>query len=206
MAKKTGRNDPCPCGSDQSMNSQVGALFEDSAVDPGVRSAFRQMFFVFDGSIDMSRRGVFYQALLAMLEKDQARDMESWFMSMYSSVSAGNAYSISEDLEKVRKLCASLLEKGKIDTVSAHVSGDADAYTPLDLLRALGFNSGMSAAAMKNSAVREKYYVFTLAAYVIRWFDGLGEDEVRSRFGRSAELMYRLTAETVAAYEYPGGI
>ena len=252
------------------MNSSAADLFENDGADPGIRSAFRQMFFVFDGRIDTSRRGVFYQAvsamlipfdadirnggpsaknafsqyfrlrrtfarvlkqarnytahnafgsqlsngtvlfligasLLALLEKDDARSMEGWFKGMYREVSKGTSFTPQDCRTKTEELCRMLIEDGKIDTFSAHVSSDWNAYTPLDLVRALGFNTDMSPSMMKSSRTREDYYLFTLAAYLTRWFDGLSEEEVASRFGNSAAVMYRLACEIVSSYRYPSG-
>ena len=249
------------------MEGQVALLF-DKDNDPGICSAFRQMFFVFDGLRNVERRGVYYQAISAMLipfdrdikkvesteyeydyrynqvrrmfarlskqarnycahnrfgvtlsnktvlfiiactllgvlNKDQAENKEIWFEKMHQVVCPDHEYSIPDNDHKIDELCQVLIHNDLIDTSSAHVERNQSRYRPIEILRALGYNTRMDPSVETNTSVREEYFVFTLAAFIVKRLGALADgDEIR-RYGRSVELVYQIANEIVHDYQYP---
>ena len=141
--------------------------------------------------------------LLAVLSRSQAREKESWYETVYEAVSMKNSYSVTENNEKIDSLCSGFIEEDRIDLSRAGTGNNFDSYDATDILRALGFNKEMSVSEQQSTSVREKYYLFTLASYVVKWFEGVSGSEVSNEYGRCVGLIYRLSNEIVAAYEYP---
>lgn len=256
-----------------SMDLQMRNLFVNVQHDPGIRSAFRQMFFVFDGLRNTERRGIYYQAVSAMLipfdsnpqnsgpsalaagmsydkvqkmfarfskqarnycahnylgsaisnetvlfilmgtmsgilDKNQRKDIDDWYKNTKRTFAYNKNYSLTDNIAKVDQLYQNLRNGGHIDIYNAHVENitSYSNYTPWDLLRGFGYNTSMSVVSEQSTTAREKYFMFTLAAYVIKWFEGLTEAEVNNKYGKGIELMFRLSNEIVADYTYPKSI
>lgn len=252
------------------MNANVAYLFQNVSSNPGIRSAFRQMFFVFDGLRDYERNGIRYQAITAMLipfdcavknsnppqdvadmNYDKVRTMfarfskqarnycahnyfgstmenptvlfvlagtvaavlskenrvasDGWFASMYAAVSDGSGYDAANNIVKIDGLCQNLLNGNHIDLAKAFNNGvpSYQDYTPWDMLRVLGYNKSMNIKNQLSSAVREEYYKFTLAAYIVKWFEHVTEAEIEQKCGRGIVQIYRLAHEIVDSYNYP---
>lgn len=246
------------------MNKQLGLMFKIKDGDPGIRSAYRQMYFVFDGLRNIERRGIYYQAIAAMLipfdkvlnlgnsaEKDrtyeniqkmfswvskqtrnycahnyfgssmsnstvlyviantmlavltkkQVNDKMTWFEQMYNNIVSGIEYSISKNNIKIESLCENLLERNRIHR-NAKVSENCREYNAKNYLSALGWNIEMSVDRQKSSEIRENYFVFTLAAYVVKWFGGMSESDVEKLYGRGVEIIYIVSNEIVSSYNY----
>lgn len=251
------------------MEDQIGGLFQNISTDPGIRSAFRQMFFVFDGLRNIKRRGIYYQAvsamlipfdstpknsgssiagvssdykkvqtmflrlskqarnycahnffgsslkndsvlyiiactLLGILSKEQAQIKASWFENTYTTISRNITYSAANNLTKIDNLCQTLLNENRVDTNNAHVSDNYSSYNSWEMLRALGYNKDMSISSQPSTSIREEYYIFTLAAYIVKWFEGLPEIDVESNQGYCTSIVYKISNEIVAGYIYPG--
>lgn len=256
--------------SNSSMGTQMGSLFSSINNDPGIRSSFRQMYFVFDGLRNDQRRGIYYQAISAMLipfdskpqssgpsanvnnlgydkvqkmfaqfskqarnycahnyfgstvsnetviylimgtmsavlTKNQQQIKNSWFENAEQIFNFDNInYILTDNIDKVDQLAQNLLNNENIDINSAHVEGQAYTdYTPWDMLRALGYNTTMNLAFEPSTTVREKYFIFTLAAYIIKWFEGLTEENVENRFGKGIRVAFEISNRIVANYNYP---
>ena len=95
------------------------------------------------------------------------------------------------------------MSNNKIDINCARVGTDCTKYTPKDLLYALGYNTQMNTASQSDSSVREEYFVFTLAAYVVKWLDGVSESDMDKRFGIEIRMVYDVSKKVVASYLYP---
>ena len=61
----------------------------------------------------------------------------------------------------------------------------------------------MSISSQPNTGIREKYYIYTLAAYVVKWFNRLSEEDVESKLGPCVSIIYKISNEIVADYQYP---
>ena len=250
------------------MDTQMGSLFTSINTDPGIRSAFRQMYFVFDGLRNTQRRGTYSQAISAMLipfdsnpmssgpsanvlnigydklqkafarfskqarnycahnyfgssmsnetviyiimgtvtavlSKNQQINAELWYQNA-DNLFVHSGYDLVMSINKVDALYQQLLNNGDIDTYSAHVDGlNLANYTPWDLLRAFGYNTRMNVASEPSSSVRENYFVFTLAAYIIKWFEGLTAADIMNQFGAGVEIIFKISNEIVSKYNYP---
>ena len=256
-----------------SMNVQVGSIFASVNNDPGIRSSFRQMYFVFDGLRNTQRRGIYYQAVSAMLvpfdsnpkssgssadianleydrvqkmfarfskqarnycahnyfgssvsnetviylimgtvsvvlTKNQRQGKDDWYQNANQVFGFNNPnYVLADNINKIDQLILNLLANSSIDTYSAHVDGMTYSnYTPWDLLRALGYNTTMNLASEQSTTVRENYFIFTLAAYVVKWFEGLSEEDVEKRFGEGIRIVFEISNQIVANYLYPHAI
>lgn len=252
------------------MNNQTGCIFHGVEDDPGIRSSFRQMYFVFDGMRNLERRGPYYQAIAAMLipfdnsphgsepaasakelnynnvqkmfarfskqarnycahnsfgstlsnesvifilmgtlasvlNKNQRSDFDSWYKNAKGIFKISDHVCDGTGISKVKGLYETLKEKGYIDFESAHVYRDTDfsSLSAWDLVRALGYNKMMTVASEKSTSKREDYYIFTLAAYILKWFGGYSVDEIRQYIGDGIARIYETADYIVKSYEYP---
>lgn len=249
------------------MGIQVGNIFIDICGDPGIRSSFRQMYFVFDGLRNIQRRGVYYQAISAMLipfdnnpqssgpkvdpnnngddkvrklfarfskqarnycahnyfgssisnrttlyllmgtvtavlVKNQRNEICNWYQNVREKYKSRTGYSVAGNQNKIDALIDNLEKKGQIDKDSAHTTGIAcQDYNAWEMLRAFGYNNIIK--TQESTTVRENYFLFTLAAYIVKWFDGFGEEQVGSYFGNAVKFVYELSNEIVNEYNYP---
>lgn len=141
--------------------------------------------------------------MLAVLSRSQAKDKSAWFETVYEAISPGVSFNAPDNIKKIDDLCKKLLEENKLDIYKANLGSNFESYDSRDVLRALGYNKEMSVSEQQNTGLREQYFVFTLAAYVVKWFNGMSLGEVKKEFGKSVELLHRLSNEIVAQYEYP---
>lgn len=249
------------------MGIQVGNIFVSINGDPGIRSSFRQMYFVFDGLRNIQRRGAYYQAISAMLipfdnnphncgadvhksnmgddkvrklfarlskqarnycahnyfgssisnqttlyllmgavtailNKNQRDEISNWYQNVREKYKSSRGYSIADNRNKIDTLINNLEATNQIDKDGAHTLGKAcQDYDAWELLRAFGYNGIMK--AQKSTTVRENYFLFTLAAYIVKWFDGLDEEQAGRSFGSSVKFVYELSNEIVSDYIYP---
>ena len=70
------------------------------------------------------------------------------------------------------------------------------------MLQTIGYNEKMDLAHEPNTSNRENYFVFTLAAYIVKFFAGLPEYDIRLQFGEGVEIAYKIANEIVDAYVY----
>lgn len=253
------------------MNRGIGRVLRNISNDGGIRSAFRQMYYVFDGLRNVEHRGVYYQAVSAMLvpfdatpgnggdnalsavqglsdderimrmfascakqarnycahnsmgssisdrttlfllmiavnsvlNKTQRHELAWWYKKCCEVFNNDIGNTNTFNINKIDTLIAELLSNNKIDINCARVGTDCTKYTPKDLLYALGYNTQMNTASQPDSAVREEYFVFTLATYVVKWLDGVSESDMDKRFGREICMVYDVSKKVVASYLYP---
>lgn len=253
------------------MSRCIGRVLRNISNDGGIRSAFRQMYYVFDGLRNVEHRGVYYQAVSAMLvpfdatpgnggdtalsavqglsdderimrmfascakqarnycahnsmgssisdrttlfllmvavnsvlNKTQRHDLTWWYKKCCEVINNDIGNSNTFNINKIDTLIADLLSNNKIDINCARVGTDCTKYTPKDLLYALGYNTQMNTASQSDSSVREEYFVFTLAAYVVKWLDGVSESDMDKRFGIEIRMVYDVSKKVVASYLYP---
>lgn len=252
------------------MKQQVQDVLKLDNGDGGVRSAYRQMFFVFDGLRSKANWGVYYQAIAAMLipfdatprsggdvaglsgydkdlsvrrmcaacakqarnysshnyfgttltekntlfllmiavtallTKNQRAQMNGWYKkveeTIYQKCDAGET---SVDLDnKITGLISNLLANGEIDTIKANVDTNYATYTARNLLYALGYNKEMGRDRELNVGKRETYFVFTLATYIWKWFDGMSESDIKANYGDEVYRVYKISERLITEYEY----
>lgn len=253
-----------------SMNAQVGSIFDSVNNDPGIRSSFRQMYFVFDGLRNTQRRGIYYQAVSAMLipfdsnpkssessvditnlkydrvqkmfarfskqarnycahnyfgssvsnetvlylimgtvsavlTKKQRQDKDNWYQNAKQVFCFNNPnYVLADNVNKIDQLLEKLLANSSIDIYGVPVEKKTySKYTTWELLRALGYNTTMNLASEQSTTVRENYFIFTLAAYVVKWFAGSSEKDVEKQFGEGIRIVFEISNQIVANYVYP---
>jgi len=262
---------------DSSMNRQVAFLFNGSRNDPGIRSAFRQMFFVFDGLRATERRGAYYQALSAMLvpfdstpknrrpiietpnDYDNLRWTFAWFSKEARNYSSHNLFgsSVSNNtvlfillgtmiavLDKdqiaafqywidiikneffVNECEVDLAEAiGKVDNYvgklssEGHISVDNPKIKklpqnlidkenlresqPYGVVKLLGVNSEMTVKSEQSSSKREEYYIFCLASYITKSFEGIEYSTIKEVYGDAVSSFVEIASSIVEKYSYP---
>lgn len=141
--------------------------------------------------------------LTGILSKAQRNRIDdSWYTSVYELVHTNAVCDRMHNINKADSLFAQLLLKGKIK--SGHTYGNnPTSYRPDDQLVSMGFNTMMDLTNEKDSTVRESYFIYTLAAYVIKWFGNLSDDEIKHNFGKGVLLFVKWSNEIVDSYVYP---
>ena len=149
--------------------------------------------------------------LTGLLNKKQRTEFDQWFTNAGNRFNNRDSYKdlIPNNLKKVDALGKNLLEQGDIDIASdeikkLHINNKCwEDYTPWKMLRALGYNEKMNVKNQPDPDKREKYFVFTLASYIVKIFSKLKEDDIRSNFGKGIEIIYHIANEIVSSYNYP---
>ena len=140
----------------------------------------------------------------AMLSKDQRSDINDWYHKVSELLLKGNqCVSYSDNRTKIKRLTKELLRKNSIDVKSAKVADTIEKYQCRDYLRAMGYNLLMQPETEESRSKREAYYVFTLAAYISYWFNGMKSAEVENRYGEEVCLVRQVAENIVARYVYP---
>ncbi len=254
--------------SSNAMERQLGGVFRNIVCDGGIRSAFRQMYFVFDG-LKAKHRGIYYQAMAAMLipfdaspkycgdsvvaagvgedtlrrmfancakqarnycahnyfgtsitdettlflllitvtailTREQREEISDWYQRTAAMFEEDRAVvSGSSNISKIDHLMTQLLLRGDIDTSSARVESDSSDYKAHDFMRAFGYNTAMSRNAESSTTKREEYFVFSLAAYILKWFEGMSDTEIGHKFGKEVLLVHNVARKIVVEYTYP---
>ena len=248
------------------MQSQVQVLFDQLAGDGGIRAAFNQMYYVFDG-LRVRHRSIYFQSLSAMLipfeadpkmihksprsasdddlravfarfakqarnycahnyfgteisnkttlllvmatmtavlSKDQRDEMNAWYQKAAEILLKGGIHvTYANNKRKIETLTGDLLRNNKIDINKAKVQSTTANYRYREYLRALGYNLEMQPDAQDSAGKREAYYVFTLAAYVSYWFNGMKAGDVKQQFGEEISLLRDVCENIVDKYGYP---
>lgn len=158
--------------------------------------------------------------MTTVLNRQQREEMAGWYQKVTCEIETQKAQDeqqksydkVSCALEKIDVMTGKLIKGDKIDIAKAFgrkpskeyeqkSSEELKKYIPRDFLYALGYNKQISDDA--NPSTRESYYVFTLAAYIVKIFDGLEDNEVEERFGYEVMLVYQIARKIVLEYEYP---
>ncbi len=261
---------------EKSAVSQIHDVMGKISGDGGMRNAFRQMYFVFDGLRISEHKGIYYQAMSAMLvpfeakpknednnvydadhqdikvrrmfawclkqarnycahnkmgltlsngttlflimialttvlRRDQWKQMENWYHQASGLVKEkfGKARSSDTDYRNlVDGMLVSLVENSKVDFDEAsrkvYLNKDYTNYTSRDYLYAFGFNKEMDNASEANSERRERYYVYTIAAYILKWFDFAPIGNVSNWYGESVKCVYEVAEKIVENFKYDG--
>lgn len=248
------------------MNAQMQVLFDRLVSDGGIRAAFNQMYYVFDG-LRVRHRSIYFQSLSAMLipfegdpkiirkspksadddemravfarfakqarnycahnyfgteisnkttlllmmatmtavlSKDQRDEMSAWYQKAAEILLKGGMHvTYANNKRKIETLTGDLLSNNKIDIVKAKVGSTTTNYRYREYLRALGYNLEMQPDAQDSTGKREAYYVFTLAAYVSYWFNGMKAGDVKQQFGEEVSLLRDVCENIVDKYGYP---
>ncbi len=143
-------------------------------------------------------------SMTALLKEEQRRQMNHWYRKVEDIISklcrerSGNASVVN----KITDLTRDLLTESKIDLVRAQVDNNYAAYSTEDYLYALGYNKTMSSKRQPNATIRENYFRFVLAAYIVKCLDGRSEADVQAAFGEEVVIIYRLAMLIVDEYEY----
>lgn len=143
--------------------------------------------------------------LLGILNNNQRADFDTWFRNAETQFQMRGTYSIQNNIIKIDTLGNYLYSAGDINTVAftkLYVPSVYSDCNPWQMLQGIGYNLRMDLAHEPNTLRREKYYVFTLAAYIVKFFVGLPEYDIRLQFGEGVEIAYKVANEIVDAYVY----
>lgn len=143
--------------------------------------------------------------ITAIWNKEQRKQMNVWYKKaaqLFDKWLGREEDSVDPD-SKIDAIIASLIAAQEIDLFKAKVDENYQDYTPRQLLYALGYNNQMNRAAETSNTKREHYFVFTLAAYIVKWFDGLTKEEAKARFGEEVTILYDIALRIVKSYTYP---
>ena len=144
--------------------------------------------------------------LAAVLNSSQRLDFDSWFKNAETQFVTNGTYNIQSNLTKIDAIGSSLYSNSEINQDAfnkLHLPNSYAACNPWQMLQAIGYNTKMDLTHEQSSEVREKYFVFTLSAYIVKWFAGISEQDVLSQFGKGIEIIYKVANEIVDAYVYP---
>ena len=209
-------------------DAEVGTFPRDARQDEGPDNdqAIRRMFAMFSKqSRNFSAHNYFgntvgYQTALfimmgtvaAVLSKEQRSAINIWFNSTKDLLINHCEYSCEKNIQKINGLIDQLKDAEKIDfNRSFHGSIDetkrGDQYSAKDAVRILGYNEDMSVKSQSSTSVREEYFKFVLAAYIVKWFDEVPENEVQKsevqkKYGNEVLNIYQIANEIVGEYEY----
>ena len=70
-------------------------------------------------------------------------------------------------------------------------------YTPRNYVDVLGWHTSMK----KNAQQREKYYIFSLAVYIVKVFGDLSDEEIIHTYGLGVKLIHDISKLIVNSYE-----
>lgn len=255
------------------MTRQMEQVLRNISGDGGIRSAFRQMFFVFDGLRNYENRGIYYQAISAMLipfdaspqyggdnvnenlekslklrrmsaccakqarnycahnyfgttlsnkttlfllmvsvtavlNKNQKMELQNWYKNIYQEIKQMlNVEKAEVDIivahDKIDDLVRRMVSGGVLNLDKANVDSNYEEYTPRNILYALGYNQEMGRESERNTERREQYFLFTLAVYIVKWFDKMTKEEVRTQYGEEIYFLYETALLLVLEYNYP---
>ena len=190
------------------------------------KTALYIIMYTIAGILDRNQRETFndwFENVFAMLAVQGNNYNESRRMYYFGNISADYSYPIifksKDNIEKIDSLllkllnATSILDTQNADKVTRNRAG-VNYYkttaTPYHKLICLGWNNQMSMDSCMS--MREEYYKFILASYVVLWF-GIKEDKeekekeaikaIENKFGKSIKLLYILSNEIVHDYTYP---
>lgn len=149
--------------------------------------------------------------LSGVLSKDQRQQIDdNWYKNVHTLIQGWVNYDTNQNIAKVDSLCQSLLNGSHINLSEAfkHRTPPTNYtdYTPYDVLRSLGWNKQMDLTHEQNKAKREEYFLFTLAAYIVKWFKGMNEDNIEQSLGLGIKILFQISNEIVDKYQYPNVI
>lgn len=232
----------------------------NSNYDFGIRNAFRQMFFVFDGLKAVTHAGAYYQAMAAMLipfessirnhhtgddelamrrqvafcskharnysahnyfgsaitdkhalfllmivmtailNRNQRGNLSSWYEQAKREIVGASAIPSAANVSAIDDLVRRLwLTPCKIDTDKCNVGSNYAAYSPNDFLVVLGWNKEMRT----DTANREAYFMFSLAAHLVKVFEGKSDQDIEHAYGPEVRCLHEVAKVMVDGYSYP---
>lgn len=257
-----------------SMNNQIGNVLSNIVYDGGIRSAYRQMYYVFDG-LKERNKGVYYQAISALLipydatpknsmnhafdvikdnpsqnqidlcvrrmfaccskqgrnycahnyfgtevtdnttmllavlattcvlTRDQRNEIDEWYQYIFQICNKQviEASQVDKNIVKIEDIMSNLLQSNSIDKNSAKVDDNYADYTARNYLYALGYNTAIKGVAQR--MLKEEYFMFSLSAYIVKWFDRMDCGSIERLFGKQVLGVYYLAHNIVEAYNYP---
>ena len=146
----------------------------------------------------------------AVLSESQRESVDDyWYKNVKEIILQDHSYDCAANIQKIDDLCNALISNEYINMARAFqysVPGTYEEYTPRDILRVLGYNTRMDLEHEISTSRREAYYLFTLAAYVAKWFEGLSEEELSYTYGEGIGIMFQISNKTIDEYEYPDHI
>jgi len=144
--------------------------------------------------------------LSGILTKDQRQSLDnSWYKNVKAVIGSKHSYDVSLNVQKIDSLCITLIGSGDINLGAAFKYGAPATYAnykPLDVLKALGYYIKKDMVHQPDTSDRESYFVFTLAAYIIKWFEGMSEADILNSYGEGIKIIYELSNEIVDEYQY----
>lgn len=142
-------------------------------------------------------------AVTSVLNQAQRTEFDNWYDDVKALFPAGRRYVRESNVRKIDDFGYSLYRDRKINTDAfnkLHLPRAYNPNRPWKMLQVAGYNINMDLDHETNSAVREKYYIFTLASYIVKWFDGLSETDIETRFGHGIRIVFELSHEIVEDY------
>ncbi len=135
----------------------------------------------------------------AVLEKKEREQFSFWYKKVEETINWLDVDKIDE-IDKVNQFIERFVLNNEIDVTKVEEGANYQNYTTIQKLVALGYNIPMS---KETPAVREAYYLFTLAAYIVVWFNGMELKTVNSTFGEEVKVIYDIALKIVREYTYP---
>ncbi len=135
-------------------------------------------------------------SITAVLEKEEREQFHFWYQKAEETINQRDVDKIDE-INKVNQLIESFVLRDEIDFEKVNVGRNYQNYTTRDKLVVMGYHIPMSKEA---PAVREVYYLFTLAAYIAVWFGGMNFEEVSEKFGEEVKIIYEIALKIVRTY------
>ena len=243
------------------MTNQVRSILNvhndnNSNYDFGIRNAFRQMFFVFDGLKAIEHAGVHYQAMSAMLvpfesnvkrdyisdqdiilrrkfafvaknarnycahnywgsaisdtsalfllcitltailDKSQRSHFSYWYERVRDIITGIDSIPESVDESNIDYLVSDLWANNMVNNFGCNVPSSKPLanYDCNDYLMVLGWHKNMKT----NTTIREQYYIFTLAAYIVKVLSGISDADLINLYGQEVKAIYDISKVIVS--------
>lgn len=134
----------------------------------------------------------------SVLCEEERKQFYFWYQKAEEAINQKKVNG-TDTINKVNDLIQRFVQNDEIDFEKARVDKNYQNYSTRDKLVVMGYHIPMTKEA---PAVREAYYLFTLAAYIVLWFDGMNGSDVREKFGKEVEIIYNIAQKIVTEYTY----
>lgn len=151
-------------------------------------------------------------SMIAILDRDQLESMQFWVDCVKNEFFNGG-YSETNNM-KIEEYIRQLLSARHISVRESKMKVQSRYYSlfneefpeksqPYGIVKLLGINKRMTVSVERNSSTREKYYVFCLASFIVKSFEGVTDTEITERFGCAVSAFIGIANYIVETYEYP---
>ena len=139
--------------------------------------------------------------LTAILEREQREQIKEWYWEARNLIIGNNNIPTHIDESKIDILIEDLWaqEPCRIsDKCGVSKLKSIDTYCAKDYIEVLGWHTSMR----KNKNKREKYYIFTLAVYIIKELNSITDNSVEEEYGYGVKTLYDISKLLVDNYCY----